>query len=340
MNRKHTLIFLLSKENLELSRAEVKSIAIELLAGKHIKDDLNTSIYEFENLDAAVLFKNLNRLAYTKKTFLLIHSSGRDNFLKSLKEARFDYPSIIQLKPIGKSFKIFIEELRGEPLKFEVSIDDLAGIVISRGIEKINLNNPDMSFYCLLAEQSYFGLRIWENKGRFEERKANKRPAPHPTSMNPKLARALVNLGSAQKEVLDPFCGSGGILIEAGIIGLKVTGLDIDESMIRRANMNLNYFKVSNKKLLVKNAYDWTEQVECVVTDVPYGRSSKLGTELGSLIDSFLLKYKEITNKMVLVAPEQHNISEKARANGWTVNQEFKIFVHGTLTRSIVVLTN
>jgi len=42
----------------------------------------------------------------------------------------------------------------------------------------------------------------------------------------------MVNLSGARREVLDPFCGTGGVLIEAGLIGLEVYGFDIQQSMV------------------------------------------------------------------------------------------------------------
>ncbi len=45
--------------------------------------------------------------------------------------------------------------------------------------------------------------------------------------MSPKLARCMVNLTGVKENdlVLDPFCGTGGILIEAGIMGARVIGV-------------------------------------------------------------------------------------------------------------------
>jgi len=58
-----------------------------------------------------------------------------------------------------------------------------------------------------------------ELKSGFGKRKPHMRPGFHPSSLNPKLARAFVNLTGIRKgTIVDMFCGTGGILIEAGLI--------------------------------------------------------------------------------------------------------------------------
>ncbi len=50
----------------------------------------------------------------------------------------------------------------------------------------------------------------------------------------PKLARILINLARKidTETVLDPFCGSGGIITEAGMMGLKSTGFDKSQKAV------------------------------------------------------------------------------------------------------------
>lgn len=60
----------------------------------------------------------------------------------------------------------------------------------------------------------------------------------------PKLARILINFtyASAQSKLLDPFCGSGTILQEAVILGIRdITGSDISDKAIRDTKENLDW---------------------------------------------------------------------------------------------------
>ncbi len=60
----------------------------------------------------------------------------------------------------------------------------------------------------------------------------------------PKLAQTIINLASGPKNggvLLDPFCGTGVVLQEAGLMGFDVYGTDIEERMIRYTRDNLNW---------------------------------------------------------------------------------------------------
>lgn len=62
--------------------------------------------------------------------------------------------------------------------------------------------------------------------------------------MPPKLARMMINISGIGKEgiLLDPFCGSGTILLEAVFLGIKnITGTDISDRAIADTNRNIDW---------------------------------------------------------------------------------------------------
>lgn len=60
----------------------------------------------------------------------------------------------------------------------------------------------------------------------------------------PKLAQIMVNLaGIKTGRILDPFCGTGVILQEAGLMHYSVYGTDLVEKMIRFSNENLEWLQ-------------------------------------------------------------------------------------------------
>ena len=89
--------------------------------------------------------------------------------------------------------------------------------------------------------------------------------------MSPKLARCMANLARVKEgdTVLDPFCGTGGILIEAGLIGCKVIGCDIDWKMKKGTATNLEYAGITDYKTHVVDVreLEMYEEVDAVVTD-------------------------------------------------------------------------
>jgi len=52
---------------------------------------------------------------------------------------------------------------------------------------------------------------------------------PYPARMVPQIARKLLKMYAQKNDVvLDPFCGSGGVLVEARLAGLNSVGIDIN----------------------------------------------------------------------------------------------------------------
>ena len=78
----------------------------------------------------------------------------------------------------------------------------------------------------------------------FGSRKPTDRPFFQPGSMDPLLARAVANLAGARPDatVLDPMCGTGGVLVEAGLVGADVLGIDAQAKMAAGARENLAAF--------------------------------------------------------------------------------------------------
>jgi tRNA G10 N-methylase Trm11 len=73
----------------------------------------------------------------------------------------------------------------------------------------------------------------------------------------PKLAQIMLNIGlggKTDKILLDPFCGSGTILMEASLMGVKkIIGSDLSEKALRDSQINLKWFKDKFKIGQVKN---------------------------------------------------------------------------------------
>jgi tRNA (guanine10-N2)-dimethyltransferase len=171
----------------------------------------------------------------------------------------------------------------------------------------------------------------------------NARPFFHPTSLQPKWARLLLNLSGVKRgRILDPFCGAGGILLEAGVMGLRAVGVDKDEAIVEGANENLWFFRVDDKCSVVnEDFFDWRPKgkagrFDAIVTDLPYGRSSQLfGKKLDVLYGEAFKKMREHSKKAVIMGPSDLTaLLEKA---DWRVEAKFDFYVHKTLRRWIHV---
>jgi tRNA (guanine10-N2)-dimethyltransferase len=174
----------------------------------------------------------------------------------------------------------------------EIDVDTLTrkvGATLTQN-RKVDLEDPDFEFRGFISDRSLFYVKTHEiDRSQFEQRAVKERPYFSPISLHPRLARALVNLSGVRRGelVLDPFCGTGGILIEAAILGAKTLGSDLSPKMIDGCAQNMEHFGLKPDRLLtldIGSVHDAFGEVDAVVTDPPYGRSTSTNKEvLGDL---------------------------------------------------------
>ncbi len=186
----------------------------------------------------------------------------------------------------------------------------------------------------------FIGLLAWRNDDKFSERRAHLRPRNHPTSLAPKLARAMINLAGPRAEtenILDPFCGSGGLLLEGALAGRAMTGVDIDAEQVRRSEENLAAANVG-AILAVGDARkcDLLGAFDAIVTDVPYGRNSKL-EKPDEVFTEFFEAAARATDVMVVALPSGGFLPSLVRSN-WRVVRSFTWRLHKSLEKLILVL--
>jgi tRNA (guanine10-N2)-dimethyltransferase len=162
--------------------------------------------------------------------------------------------------------------------------------------------------------------------------------------MQAKLARVMVNLAQPKRNdlLLDPFCGTGGMLVEAGLIGCRVVGFDAKPHMLRGGLRNLRHYETRLEGLAIADArYPPVTKVDCIATDPPYGRSaSTLGTHTRLIVEDFLSAVGDIIPrgaKICMASPKTVKISETAEEAGFKHLESHFVYVHGSLTREIVV---
>lgn len=146
---------------------------------------------------------------------------------------------------------------------------------------RVNLVEPAHTFRIFVGTRAYLTHEIYDRAlDDFEERAVKNRPFFKPVSLHPKFARALVNLSRVNdgQALLDPFCGTGGILIEAGLVGARPVGIDADPEAAAGARENMEHFGVLGAVVHEGRAKDAValvgHGVPAVATDPPYGRSA------------------------------------------------------------------
>ena len=230
-----------------------------------------------------------------------------------------------------------------------VSLERNIGAMIIESVPRLHvkLTEPDLTFIGILHESKFlFGLSGFKKpSGLIATRRPRKRPVFHPSTMPPKIARCMVNLARATpgSNFLDPFCGVGGILIEAAVIGCNVIGIDADSRMLRGARRNLRHFKL--EALGYVNADARTPPiggVDAIATDPPYGRgSSTMGVKMSTLIKDFLNQASTLMKKdgyLCIAMPAEVDVESYAHEGGLIVKEQHLVRVHRSLTRRFAVL--
>ncbi|QLG29499.1 methyltransferase domain-containing protein [Halorarum halophilum] len=214
--------------------------------------------------------------------------------------------------------------------------------LVDRGFA-VDLDDPDRVLRVLFAgDVCLVGWVVAESVRDFSTRKPTDRPFFQPGSMAPMDARAYANLAGAGPEtrIIDPMCGTGGVLIEAGLVGSAVVGNDAQPKMVRGARENLARYLDDGFELVRGDATELgirDDAVDGVVFDAPYGRQSKIARHrLEDLVAGALSEAARVAPRGVLVADRSWR--SEAEAAGWTVTDSFERRVHRSLVRHVLVL--
>ncbi len=212
----------------------------------------------------------------------------------------------------------------------------------------VNLKSPNYTVYGILTDEFLvLGLKLFSIKrSSFDTRRAHFRHFVHPSAINPRFARMMVNLSRAspKNHFLDPFTGSGGLLIEAGMIGCYSTGIEIDPIMIHGAQSNLQTFKIDNYALIVGDARSPPIQsVSAIATDPPYGTSSSTkGITVSELVTDALMAAKDVLipgGYICIATPNLIPLESLGKHAGLQHHSSYLQFVHRSLTRIIGVFS-
>jgi tRNA (guanine10-N2)-dimethyltransferase len=258
--------------------------------------------------------------------------------------------SIESLLQPGESFVVRVRRV-GEAARNLSTMDlerKLGELVLNKVKgARVNLKQPQKTFFGTITRNRFlFGLKLAEiSPTPFMQRRPRRRPFFHPSAMPPKLARCMVNLARPKKGdlLLDPFCGTGSFLIEAGLLDCRVLGFDAKRYMVKGCRRNLKFFNIEYEGLIAADAkHSPLTKVNCIVTDPPYGRSaSTMGYSTKQIIQEFLATSIDKVAKrqrICLAAPKTVHVNEVAEAEGFKHVQSHFFYVHRSLTREIAVL--
>jgi tRNA G10 N-methylase Trm11 len=198
-----------------------------------------------------ILEEDYSNLSETVKRYLPENFEGKYKFGFSFYgEGRKNFKEIAM--KIKKDFKN-----RGISSRWIISKEsNLSSVVVSKN----KLIESESDFVIVKSgSKEYLGKTVAIQNFKELSSRDYDRPARDSYSgmIPPKLAQIMLNIGlggKTDKILLDPFCGSGTILMEASLMGVKkIIGSDLSEKALRDSQINLKWFKDKFKIGQVKN---------------------------------------------------------------------------------------
>ncbi len=262
-------------------------------------------------------------------------------------------------------------------------IEMAVGDSISSDRNNVDLDDPQIEISVVIAGQTegdphpdpledtppiaVWGIRNPEwGREKYSGRSPTERPFFKPVSLEPRQARLMISLGHRPgwdvKQVVDPFCGTGGIVIEAALQGIGVLASDLDSRMVEGTRKNLDWIN-GDYKAEISDASEidslWGVRDGCVFAfDPPYGRSSWKSEDgldlflsaissarkvdpLGS-ISTMLPTGPEVLSlgpeeDFVVMGKKWSQLEELITQRGWRVALKSPIKVHRSLARMLIV---
>ena len=261
-------------------------------------------------------------------------------------------------------------------------IESEVGAKISSDQRPVDLENPESEVVVVLAgpgdssghwddaQQNpliLWGIRDGSFPGTYVGTSPTDRPFFKPVTMDPRLARLMVSLSFSRgtpSAVVDPFCGTGGIVIEASMLGLDALASDLDSRMVEGTMANLDWAGGKGPYRVERCSADsihevWGSIEGCsFVFDPPYGRnawSSEDGLDVllgalssaremcpGGTVCTMLPSNPDaldgpISDQLQVMGLDWAEMRSKISESGWDVHSAIPVRVHKSLSRLVVL---
>lgn len=308
--------FVVSGENVELAKDEIISISKCY--------DKNTS------------YKSNSKLVITNSQIPWSEISQRATFVRmsgKLVGTFSDLFSELDLSLLHKAETFACRAINLSSKRLNLAdIERTVGAAIKQTSgARVSLSNPSLTVHLIFTDsQNYLGYSTG-----LAAQKRPKKIFKSSSELHWKLGRVMVNLaGLNEKEVLcDPFCGTGTILLEAESMGIRAIGIDYDKRMCEGAKKNLAANGYNSR--IINAEYDHIQKirdgVDGIVTDLPYGISSKSSESPRKLIRDFVSILPKKKKLAVMCKKDLADQIELKPA------KKYEIYKHKSLTRTILV---
>lgn len=278
----------LSAEHPTLPRAELDAL-VAMARGSVVEQDLSVALVEAPDAAAPFLVARPGLAHWVSA-----------HWWSSPATPRAIIPPFGRVALKGERFAIRGRRVEGSHADMPLQETIVAAGALLAVSGKVDLKTPELEIRLVVANEVHVGAQLGAvDRKALEGRHVRHRAHFAPVSIAPRYARALVNLARirAGDRVADPFCGTGGLCIEAGLVGAEVFASDLDPRMAEGTRGTLAQMGIPPERARVetRDVGELPEfaggpgTLDAVISDPPYGRSSTTNREeMGSLYDRFV----------------------------------------------------
>ena len=207
---------------------------------------------------------------------------------------------------------------------------------------KVDFSSDCVVRVYVTEKKCFFGNVVWSvDKKALQGRDAKHRPYFACGTLNAVDARGFVNLLRCVSgdRILDPFCGSGAFLVEAGQLGMDVFGCDICAKHVFGARRNLLHYGVARQWVFLMDALDvdcLRKKFDGVVCDLPWGKSTVMKYDKEKVYRGFMEVLPKVLKKgkYAVVACDE---AELWCSRELKLVEKFEIYVHRSASRYVYV---
>jgi len=309
--------FILSKDYLELATDEI--IAIAKMYDRFAKAKVISNL---------VIIQSKTNWKEIAKRATFVKISGQ--ILRKMSGLFLDEGNIGVLKN-AKTFVCRIVNLSSNQFNVPELESSMGDMISKFSHAKVNLENPDVIVYLIFTNnENFFGFSKRDKKA-IRPKKSKK----YPHELDWKLTRLMINLIGLKKgeTVCDPFCGTGTTLLEAESMGIHAIGLDFDEKMceITKGNLKMNGYHSEVLKSEFQELTKISEKFDGIVTDLPYGTSSKASEKPQEILKKF---FSILPKRKRVAIMYKKELDVNSKLNGL---KKYHIYRHKSLTRTILI---
>ncbi|MCV0393331.1 MAG: methyltransferase domain-containing protein [Nitrosopumilus sp.] len=309
--------FVLSKDHLELAIDEITALAKMY--------DRFSKIKVLSNL---VIVQSKINWTEIEKRASFVKISGQ--ILRKMSGLFLDEDNFEVLKN-AKSFVCRIINLSSNQFNVPELENSMGDMISKFSHAKVELEDPDITVYLIFTnEENFFGFSKKDGNKHIPKKIKN-----HPHELDRKMTRLMLNLvGLKEGEtVCDPFCGTGTTLLEAESMGIHAIGIDFDEKMceISKQNLKANRYKSEVINSDFQEMTKISEKFDGIVTDLPYGRASKVSDNPEKIIKKF---FTILPKRKKLAVMYKKELGQNLKLKGL---KKYEIYRHKSLTRTILI---